>query len=669
MSREAPPGSRALETGPRTSVLLALACALAACPPDASVGVPNKVAAQLTSFDSIAVTFEPPSGADAIEAEGRVGAGAWEPLANGPGNSNLLTIALDASAPEASDYAFRLRARRGGSRSDWSSIAYVHRGVRPPTNLAVSAQYDQPIQLAWTRGSTQAVEVRIDRRLVASTGTAGGWSLLATVALDATAYVDADTGAWSDGASFDYRVVYVKGVDERASAIVRSLAARPLAPVGLACAAAGVDAIRLTWTPRSHYATKQVVIRSPRWGPGTEEIATLPGDATSYLDAVPAPGAYGYRISARVGDQSAVVNFVADGDLAGGFTLLPDLPLTASWFPFPAGDQAVRGADGRFATVVAVPGPPTDAVRTWRETDTGWISRDATLGGYAALAHPAILGDPAGGLHVLYAQLLADTWQHDTFDAGAWTTESIPAALPQDAALDPAGALHVIACNGFADYATNASGAWVTERLPATAFVDRCALAVAPDGAPRVAYTSPQPVAPGAGGSSTSSDVYLLRRSGTGWTEELVPLAGASQRYATLLRVFAPSAERTVVLYEPPASAIADIPVGAVERDASGWGAPVAIGLRRFNGAPDSFAAAVSPDGRRVAIAWNGTTYQGSGSPATLAVRTTPGSWSTWTLHETGLGVALGFTPGGKPWVLDGLGGGSLPGGILYEEQ
>jgi hypothetical protein len=645
---------------------MAFACALAACPPPKnSVGVPGHIAVQLTTFDTIAVTFEPPGGADAIEAEGRVGPSAWEPLGEGPGNSNLLTIALDASAPEATDYAFRLRARRGVDVSGWSAIAYVHRGVRPPTNLEVYAQYDQPIPLAWTRGSTQAEEVRIDRRLVAPDGAAGGWALLATVALDATAYMDTDTGAWSDGVSFDYRVVYVKGVEESTSAVVRSLAARPLAPTDLACTAAGVAAIQLTWTPRSHYATKQVVIRSPRWATATEEVATLPSDATTYVDTVPAPGAYEYRISARVGDWVGV----ADSDLAGGFTLLPDLPLTPSWFPFPAGDQAVRGADGRFATVAAVSTYPTDAVRTWRETDTGWVSRDATLGGVPSLAHPAILGDPALRLHVVYTQLLADTWQHDSFEAGAWATESIPGGLPQDAALDPAGALHVIVCNGWADYSTNASGAWVTERLPATAFVDRCALAVGPDGVPRVAYTSPQPVPPGVGGSSTASDVYLLSRTVAGWTEELVPLGAAgSQRYSTLLRLFAPSSEGTVLLYEPPTSAVGDTPVGAVERDASGWGTPVVIGVGSFNGAPDSLAAAVSPDGARVAIAWNGITYQGSGSPATLAVRAAPGTWSTWTLHGTVLGLALGFTVGGKLWVLDGLAGGTLPGGILYEE-
>ena len=655
------------ESWSRSIVLAAVVSTLLACKSGGgSVDAPAMVGAELVTIDDIVVRFTPPPHADTIEAEGRLDAGAWESLGSGPGASNQLSLTLDTSAPEDADYSFRVRATRGSSTSDWSQVATVHRGVRPATNLQVFAQFDQPIQLTWTRGSTQAGVLRLDRRWVGSDGVAGAWSQLASLALDATSYLDADTGQWLDGASFDYRVVYVKGAAESEPAQASSLQARPLAPVGLACSPAGETSIRLAWTPRSHYATKQVVVRSSRQGPGSEEVATLPSDASSYVDTVPAPGEYVYFVSARVGDWVNVVNYVADGEPAGGMTALPGLPLPASWLAFPGGDQAARRSDGRFATVAAVQGYPANSVRTWQQTATGWDSRDATLDGYPQLPEPAIFSGPAGRLDVLYGQVLGGTW-HARFD-GTWSTEPLAAPFPQDAALDALGALHLVACQaGYADYSTNASGAWVTERLPASVFADRCAVAVGPDGRPRVAYTSPQPVPPGQGGSSTASDLYLLSSNGSAWTEEPVPLgAEATQRYGMLLRALAPSADRTVIIYERPAPAVSDVAVGAIERDASGWGMPVAVGLRRFNGAPARFAAAASPDGARVAVAWNGTSYQGSGSPASLAIRSATGTWSTWPILETYTGVALGFSPAGKLWVLDGLGG--TLGGVLYEE-
>jgi len=655
------------DSWPRYIVLAAAVSSLGACKSgDSSIGAPAMIGGQLVTFDDILVTFTPPSRADAIEAEGRLDAGAWESLGSGPGDSNQLSLTLEASAPEDADYSFRVRATLGTATSEWSQVATVHRGVRPATNLQLFAQYDQPIQLTWNRGSTQAGALLLDRRWVAFDGVAGAWSQLASLALDATSYLDADSGQWLDGSSFDYRVVYVKGTAESEPAMASSPQARPLAPVGLACSPAGETSIRLAWTPRSRYATKQVVVRSPRWGPGSEEVATLPGDAASYVDTVPAPGEYVYFVSARVGDWVNVVNYVADGAPTGGMTAIPGLPLPTSWLSFPGGDQAARRPDGRFATVAAVQGYPTNAVRTWQQVAGGWDSRDTTLDGYPQLPEPAIFSGPGDRLDILYGQVLGGTW-HARFD-GAWITESLAAPFPQDAALDALGALHLIACQaGYADYSTNANGAWVTERLPASVFADRCAIAVGPDGLPRVAYTSPQPVPPGQGGSSTASDLYLLSTTGSAWAEELAPLgAGATQRYGTLLRALAPSADRTVIVFAGPAPMTGDVAVGAIERDASGWGTPVAVGLRRSNGAPERFAVAASPDGSRVAIAWNGTTYQGSGSPATLAIRSAPGTWTSSSLLETGLGMAIGFSPAGKLWVLDGLGG--TLGGVLYEE-
>lgn len=639
--------------------LVAAAGYLAGCGPSTtgSLVAPRMTGAVLEGFDSILVTFTPPAGAESVEVEARLDAGEWGSLGSGPGDSTQLFLNLQPAAPEAADFGFRVRATRGGKTSAWSAIATVHRGVRPAANLTIMASPGQAPLLYWARGSTQADTLRLDRRLFGPDGTMGAWSALASLPLDATSYADADRSGWLDGASFDYRLVYLKGAAESDPALVSGPQAPPLAPVGLRCNPAGEGAIQLDWTPRSHYATRQVVVRTSRAGPGTVEVATLAADASTFLDTVPMSGQYVYFVSARVG---AWTNDVADGAPVLGATAIPALSFAPFAMAFPAGDQVVRRANGRFATVTTASGYPVNAVRIWEETSSGWVSRDAVLAGYPELAEQALLAGPGDRIDLIYGQMNGGAW-HD-WSGGSWSTEPLAAGLPSGAVEDAAGALHLVTCvPGWVDYSTNAGGAWVTERLPASTYADRCAIATGPDGALRVAYTSPQPVPPGQGGSADRSDLYLLTRSAGGWSEAQVPLgAEATQRYATLLRLFTPSAEEVVIIYARP-SAVGDVSVGAIERGAAGWGQVQSLGLRPFDGRVERFAAAASPVGARVALAWNG-------SPTTLLVRTAPGAWTSTPLEPNGgYGVALGFSPAGKLWLIDGLGW-SL-GGILYEER
>jgi hypothetical protein len=285
---------------------------------------------------------------------------------------------------------------------------------------------------------------------------------------------------------------------------------------------------------------------------------------------------------------------------------------------------------------------------------------------YPTLVASSLLVGPQDRLHLLYVGLYPTFTGHERFD-GAWSAESLPDYQLASAAVDDANALHLVECQaGIARYATDVSGAWSVEPVPTDAFAALCVIAVGAGGDVQLAYSSPRPVPPGQGGSPTASDIHLATRGPAGWSEEVLPLGSeGAALYGRLLRVLNPSAGQTVVLYDAPPPGVGDVDVRAIAKDAAGWGAPVPVGLRRFDGAGESFSSAAAPDGSRLAIAWNGTTYQGSGSPAMLAIRHDDGTWTSETLFETFADLSLGFSPVGKLWLLDG---GGPVGGLLYQE-
>jgi hypothetical protein len=150
--------------------------------------------------------------------------------------------------------------------------------------------------------------------------------------------------------------------------------------------------------------------------------------------------------------------------------------------------------------------------------------------------------------------------------------------------------------------------------------------------------------------------------------DEVAPLGAEAVALAPrVLRIHAPSVDRTVVIFQGFSAVPAGIDVSAVTRDAGTWGAPVSLGVRQFNGREESFTSAMSPDGSRVAVAWNGFTTGGCCSPATLAILGVDGAWTSTSLYDTEAWLASGFSPQGKLWVLE-LSPISNLGGILYEE-
>lgn len=149
--------------------------------------------------------------------------------------------------------------------------------VPPIQNLVCATQPSNvDIQLTWMNGDVYD-EIRVRRN----------GSLIATLPGTDTAYLDGPLAA----GTYSYELTPVILDAEGSAADCSASASPPLS--GLACALDAPD-VSLTWDAPGPGYTSVRVFRDGG------EIASLPGDATSYTDVEPAPGLHTYSIQGEV---------------------------------------------------------------------------------------------------------------------------------------------------------------------------------------------------------------------------------------------------------------------------------------------------------------------------------------------------------------------------------
>ena len=606
--------------------------------------------------DAVVLGWTPVADVDGYDLQARVADGPWEG-GSAPKDASGVTLYFAADAPEASEYGFQIRSVRGEATSAWSPEVRIFRGVRPAQNVQVFDTLGGigGLSVTWIRGSLQADTLVLERSVVELGGSVGAWSSVPGVGPADTSYWEAAPAGWIDGRSIAFRVSYVKNGHASKSVSATSNPARPVAPAALAATPAGATSIHLSWTPRSTYADRQVITRTPytAGAAGGTDLPPLGPTVADFTDAVPAPGAYFYTVRAQVGPVSNIVNYVATSDPVLGLTALdPTSPFSATTLSLPPGDQVARDAQGRWGLIGGGPVPGTAQASI--ATASGWITHEVPSN--RGLATPAILFDPQDRPHLLtLVGATSDQLHHEWLTAGAWHAEDLPPGSVDDVAVDSAGAVHAVSCDGALSYITNASGDWTRSPLSGNCVNYTCHIGVGPQGDPRIAYVSWVDVSPGV-------QVFRLawqRQVAGVWTEEAVPGTEDPRLYdpRIFLRVLAPTAARTAIVYASGSL------VRAVVRDGDSWGAVETVG-GPFNG--QSCAAASSVDGRLL-VAWNGS--PDLGAHAAAAIRAATGGWSSIALHDNPYGVACGFAPLAKAWVLEGLGAIVTTTTILYEEK
>ena len=178
-------------------------------------------------------------------------------------------------------HVYTLQGFAGDSRSVDALCETVSLGA--PSALACTA-LGAAVTLAWTNGDAYDA-IRVLRNA----------TLLAVLPGGAQEYVDTTVAA---GQTYDYEIIGATGASISEPASCRM--ALPLAPVALACTAAG-NRVRLSWEIAG--AADAVVVTRD-----AAKVAELPAGTTVFEEPVPVPGVYVYGVSTVLGDaQSALV--------------------------------------------------------------------------------------------------------------------------------------------------------------------------------------------------------------------------------------------------------------------------------------------------------------------------------------------------------------------------
>jgi hypothetical protein len=624
-------------------------------------------------FDTFHVAWTPSSFAiDRYELEGSLDATSWEMIADDiPPQAIGGSFQLDASAPELVDVSIRMRTVRGSQRSAYSNVASTLRGLRPPSGLSADVCAWEKICLAWTRGSTAAEAVRVERATYDDLSyTFGPYVVVATIAPDATSYVDP---AVLPGIAYQYRVRYVAthaGAAVESNAVERTTSARTsVAPPSDVQVSVVDGAPHLTWVNQSAIASAVLVWRADGFTAeyGTT-LATLAADASSYADTTAAPGLYQYKVI-------AVYQPWASGASAPVRALVPAAGFDATTIVLPAGQTnqfTARGSSGRWWRASYGPG----ALLVWSPSDVDrWTEHrvDAPMG--TLFADPGILLDAAERPHIVYARAIPNgttSWPsdivHEWYDGTTWQSEVVAQRTLASTSAG-VGIAFALAADGtpiiawlrwtpygYLEAAHRVGGAWVVEQLTTDAYSSAYRLVdlrASPDGTAYLAI------------NGYSSLALWTRPDAGAWSATTIPTGSATYFDAAVLMPRPDGVTVAYQHYEP----FADYPsqVASVTRAASGWDAPVEIGAYASGVGGLPWAAASSA--LRVAFAVP------EANPDGLWVRSWggTGAWTEARLRQTTYTDPcwVGFDAAGKLLVLS-YAAPAQPGTatyVLYSEQ
>ncbi len=160
-----------------------------------------------------------------------------------------------------------------------------------PTGLTATVMSATSINLAWQDNSTNESEFLIERK----TGVAGGYTQIATVGANVTAYTDAGL---SENTSYFYRIRATNAIGNSGySSETSATISPPLAPSGLTATVVSTTQIALTWIDNSSDET-QFILERKTGGNGTYvQIATVGANVTTYTDSgLTLNTAYYYRV-------------------------------------------------------------------------------------------------------------------------------------------------------------------------------------------------------------------------------------------------------------------------------------------------------------------------------------------------------------------------------------
>lgn len=265
------------------------------------VNAPNAVSAVAVGSSEIQLTWHDTSN---DETEFRIERSRY----NNTGYSEIgvvpanTTFYSDTTVACGIPYYYRVRAYRSvpSTYSDYSFVVSRSTSCSPlpaPTNTTATTLSVTQIQITWTDNATDETNYRIERSLDGSTG----WLQIVSLSSNVTTYTN--TGL-TCGSTYYYRVRAYRsstGTYSAYSEIAPSTTwlCAPLAPTSLTAIDQNTGQIQLTWIDNAADETEYRIQRTPNGSSSWAQIATVPSNATTYLDTGSTCGAtYQYRVQA-----------------------------------------------------------------------------------------------------------------------------------------------------------------------------------------------------------------------------------------------------------------------------------------------------------------------------------------------------------------------------------
>ncbi|MCE1204839.1 MAG: fibronectin type III domain-containing protein [Holophagaceae bacterium] len=333
---------------------------------------PTRLVVTESGRDQITLNWVAPTTPfDGYELEGRLGTEPFEKVHTGliPNTYQGIILSFQATAPDNTTYAFRLRVARGSSFSTYSNEASYARGPNTPGQPTGTYDWGQNgVSLTWTRNTISSDGLQVERAecTVLSTQT-GPWVSLPVPDPLASTYLDQSADA---NHYYLYRLTNLYGTKAGQPSTVSSAISTWLeAPYSLnAFYDNGYGGILLSWASASAQVDGRLVERSDcaldssplgNWS----QVALLPGTAVSFLDSAIGDGRYyAYRITNRHGPVASA----------------PTQPPSLAWVPL-------------FAPVNLQVVPSTGGLQlTWQNRTTGAtqviVRRSPGVGGPTELA-------------------------------------------------------------------------------------------------------------------------------------------------------------------------------------------------------------------------------------------------------------------------------------------
>ncbi len=270
------------------------------------------------------------------------------------GNQNY----TDATLAPGTVYYYQVTATYGLVSSLPSNTLTVTTPIAASTTLRVTGTTTTTsVNLAWTQPNANATGYSVLR---SSTGVAGSFAVIATVAAPTLTYTDATL---APGTVYYYQVIVSYGAYNSLPSNTVTVTTPIAAPTLLTVTGATVSSVSLSWTAPAGALTTYALQRRLSGVGAFVTVATITAPATTYTDTTVASGtAYNYQLLALVGALSSPASNSATGTT-------------------PTAAPTTLAVTGKTATTVSLSWvAPTGLITSYTLTRTGGATTTFTIG-------------------------------------------------------------------------------------------------------------------------------------------------------------------------------------------------------------------------------------------------------------------------------------------------